>query len=874
MKYFRTDAALRAHFARNHYLCDEGKCRKLDANHAAYRDVLAHRAHMLAAHSDTMSKEQIKKLQTIDLDMFRQPLVGVGGGGGISRMAGGHNSRHNLRPEDEYEFRPDSPPRPAAANSSFNEYSESVEEFPSLGGGGGGGGFSSMSLEARSRYANEASRRSQAASSSSSSSSMPRSQSQPINLHQSSGPSAASFLRSEEAFPSLGGVGSALPLAHAAGPGSATDAGFRVRGPPPPINEFPTLRSVVKQDAKQARKAEEKKSGAQKKQPSASPPPATAVQDTRTISSVPLPMPSPVPASESGARNKALVGSVRTALRNDPDSFECFKALSQRFRTREIACDKYLQRFNDLFARNPAGAADTERLLMELVALLPDESQRKELHTEYAKAKVMQTVEKMKKDSAAAASSSSSSSASASAPSYAAPKAKSVASLAPSPSPSPAPSTSPAPTAATAASFARAASPGTFEVVQSGRDEKLSKQAARRAAAAQGIGEFEGKAAKPLKRDDDEPAGFLDAIASKAEKAERERKEKEEKEEQARKEEARLAAPVKKSWTTDGAPSLPGPSGRLPPGMSGPSSSPAMAKQNSWSALSGDADDEPSQISEPVGAAGPSGRGKAQRAAASYRAPSPPSPSSSPMFDPPLPSSSANASAAAVMPEPEELERHVERLSSLRVAPSAKASLELLALLFQNVSTLIATRHGAVNAPTNRRHQMSEQSRASLMSMMRQTRWSHALEFSRAARLGLMPNSVQLLSSVAGMYTRFGSDKALVNDMMAQSLSGMGSSELFLLLEYTHQLLIQLTKPTHPDLKELQSSFAADEERRQRQNEQFKGRSIKQPEATTTATREDIFERPSAASSSSANDDAPSGGKKQKKQKQLLFKLG
>jgi hypothetical protein len=134
-----------------------------------------------------------------------------------------------------------------------------------------------------------------------------------------------------------------------------------------------------------------------------------------------------------------------------------------------------------------------------------------------------------------------------------------------------------------------------------------------------------------------------------------------------------------------------------------------------------------------------------------------------------------------------------------------------------------------------------------------------------------MPNSVQLLSSVAGMYARFGSDQTLVNDMMSQSLAGMGSSELFLLLEYTHQLLLQLTKPSHPDLKQLESAFAADEERRQRQNEQFKGRSIKQ----TETAREDIFERSSAAATSSASaDDSSSGGKKQKKQKQLLFKLG
>jgi len=856
-RYFRTEAALRAHFTTKHYLCTEGKCKQLDANHAAFRDMLAYRAHMLKSHTDSLSKQEIKELQTIDLDLFRS---GGNNGGVMSRMAGGRASARGNKPEDEYEFShsADAPARPPA----FEDDPLPAEDFPSLGGGAGYAGPSG-SGDARSRYA----------ASLSAPAGIPRSRSQPMQLNQAGGRPPFALESREEAFPSLGSSAAGPPLAHASGPGTApTDGGFRVRGPPPPLNEFPTLRQVTKQEAKQAKKqeakqAEKKKQGkdgaaAAPAVPAASPSPPP---DMRTNLSVPLPLPDAVPAADVAARNKALVALVKAALRQDPDSFETFKLLGQRYRDGQITAEKYLQRFENLFARNPNGAADTERLLVELCALLPDEALRTSLHAEYAKAKVTANMEKLKekaKEKAAAAAAAEAASAAA-APSYAAPKPQAAASV---------------------PSFARVANPGKLTVVQT--------KGGKSGVSTQGIGAFEGVAVRPLRRDDeDSGSDFLSAMASKA--AEKEKKEKAEREAQANRDDKPppgMGGKPKLGWAAggDSAAALAGPSGRAPPGLSGSmgglsishsSSSPALSNlsrqnssSNTWSALNGD-DDEPSQIAEPIGTAGPSGRGKAQRAAAAGRRS--PSPSPSRDYDPPL--QSASATASVQLPDSDEVEQHVLRISSLRVAPAAKAPLELLALLFQHVCALIEQRHGAINAPANRRHLMSEQARLSLNAMLRQTRWVHALEFSRASRLGLTPGSVQVLGGLAGRYSRYGGD--LGGEQCLQVLSSMSAPELFLLLEYLHGVLMQLTKPTHPDLREAEAAFAAYEERRQRQNEMFKGRQVKplqrDEDKPAAAAAEDLYERPGAASAAAAAS-APSDGpsKKQKKQKVLLFRSG
>jgi hypothetical protein len=879
---------------------------------------------MLKSHSDTLSKQEIKELQTIDLDLFRSGGGGGAGssGGFMARMAGGRNSARGTRPEDEYEFAhsADAPPRPPA----FEEVADQ-EEFPSLGGFGGGGAAASGSGSgANARYG---------VALAAPAAGMPRSRSQPMQLSQSGGGGGAAgrlFAREsrEEAFPSLGSSVAGPPLAHAAGPGTSTDTGFRVRGPPPPREEFPTLRQVVKQEAKHAKKADAKaqQQQQQKKQqagkdvpssssaaaasaaapsPTPSPPP-----DTRTNLSVPLPLPPAVPSSEVAGRNKALVAAVKAGLRQDPDSFETFKALGARYRDGDISAQKYLNRFKNLFARNPAGEADTERLLVELCALLPDEAQRTNLHAEYARAKLMANMERLKEKNAAAAAAASAAdaaSSAAAASSYAAPKARPIASLgAAGPAASSSASSSSSSSSSTAPSFAKVASPGTFEVVQTARDARESRQEARKAARAQGIGAFEGVAVRPLKRDEDDgPADFLSVVAAEREK--KERAEREAKEAQARPPPGMAKPATKTGWVGGGgdtAAGLAGPSGRAPPGLAGgmsamsishSASSPALtnlSRQTSWSVLgSEDGDgDEPSQIAEPVGAAGPSGRGKAQRAAAAAAAASRRSPSPTlPEYDPPL-QASASASGAHVLPDLDELENHVLRISALRIAPAAKSPLELLALLFQHVCLMIQQRcGGSINAPANRRHQMGEQARQSLQSMLRQTRWVHALEFSRAARLGLTPSSVQLLSGVAGMYTRYGAE--LGGDHCVQALSSMSAPELFLLLEYLHGLLTQLTKASHPDLREAEAAFAADEERRQRQNEQFGGRQVKQlkrdgddgPAAAAdtlkwdgAGAKEDLYERPSASSSAAASSSGEGGGgpKKGKKQKVLLFKSG
>lgn len=858
-RYFRTDAALRAHFAQKHYVCEIGACKKLDANHAGFRDQLAGRAHVLAAHADTLSKEQMKKLSTIDLDFFRS-------GPSASRMAGGASQgRHNgPKQVDEFEFRADSPPRvpgasaasssSAAGFSGFDEYFETQEEdFPSLAGGSGAGA-------------------------SSSSRAIPRSHSQPMMA----GAAAQLFggSRREEAFPSLSSASSSgpgVPLAHASGPGTATETGFRVRGPPPPKSEFPTLHSVAKQEAKQAKKADEKKAQQQQTKkpqqakepqqtkapsPTPSPPP---VQDTRTISSVPLPLPSPAPASEMAARNKALVVTVKTALRGDPDSFESFKTLSQRFRAREISCEKYLQRFTDLFARNPAGAADTERLLMELVALLPDDAQRQELHQEYARQKVMATVAKMKEKQAA-----SDVAAAAAGPSAASVVAVSSSAAAPAPVAAPKARGSSA-AAPSFAAAARAAPSDSFTVVLSSHDAKDSKAAAKRAAAAQGIGAFEGVAVKPLKRDDDEPTDFLSAIAKEAEKREREAA-------AAAKNDSSSSKPppgMKKSGWGDGS-ALAGPSGRPPPGLAAPasltqsSSSPALStlsrqnsnNSNSWAALDGENGEE--EVAEQSAAP--------RKQKVPRRPATPPSDDdAAPISDPPLQSSSSSSGPVVVLPEPSELESHVLRISALRIAPREKSSLELLALIFQHLSSLIQSRHGAVNSAANRRFHMGEQARQGLTSLMKQTRFGHALEFSRAARLGLLPGSVTLLNGVVGMHSRFGGE--LLGEQLASTLAKLSSSELFLMLEYTHAVLVQLTKPSHPDLKELQASFAADEARRAQQNEQFKGVPIKEAPAAGAGAEATSWRSNAAADGGEDAASGGGGGGKKKKGKQLLYRL-
>ena len=124
----------------------------------------------------------------------------------------------------------------------------------------------------------------------------------------------------------------------------------------------------------------------------------------------------------------------------------------------------------------------------------------------------------------------------------------------------------------------------------------------------------------------------------------------------------------------------------------------------------------------------------------------------------------------------------------------------------------------------------------------------------------------------------------MVGDMISQSLRGMSSNELFLLVEWIHSVLIQLTKPTHPDVREMTAAFEKDEERRAKQSEQFKGVPIAASSNAAAPddvlrwqqpSRDDLFERPSKASPTLEEQIATSSkpGKKQKG-KQLLFKMG
>lgn len=800
-RYFRTDAALRIHFGQKHYLCEEGKCKRVEANRAGFRDVLALKTHRLAAHTEGLSKEEIRRMQTIDLDLFRHDT---------SRR---HTVRQN-RDIDEFEFRVDDPDSNDHSRFYEDQFDGRAEEFPTLGGAS-------------------------SSSSSSSAAAMSRSHSNP-SFTAGAYQNFQNSLASEEAFPTLGGRPAPV-IAQSAG---------AFRGPVPTRDDFPTLRSVVKSDAKQARKQEEKAKATKK---ATAPAPVTV--DNRIVSAVPLPLPAAVSAADLPARNKALVSSVRAALSNDADLFESFKFASQGYRSGGDSATAYLDEFFRLFANNPAGPVETEKLLMDLIATLPEESQRIGLHAEYAKRKVWSQVQSMKKKMKGGnivsvesnATSSQSSKLTAPAPTRSPAPVQSTAKPAPSPSPSPAPAS-----ASSSSSSSSTAARDAFTTVESKADRKASQQAARRAANAQGITAFEGRAAKPLKKE--EEGSFLETIVR--QKAEEEEREKD------RERELAESKRTKKGWTDGAASSIIAPVARGPPGFASlPSSSSApalskMSRQNSWTALA-DEEDEPAQVSEPVPA-------RTGRVPAKYTASS-----RDDDTNPPLPSSSPSQ-GGVTLPDPSTLDLHLSTIDALRIPAPAKSKLQFLAMLFHEVHRLIEQRHGDLNAPSNRRFQLSAESRTIMANLMRQTRFQHVWEFTRIARFGLTPSSNQSLNGATAAYTRYGGE--LLGDSLPQSLRGLSSNELFLLVEYLHQLLTQLTKSAHPDLKEMQASFEKDEARRAAQNDQFRGVPIA---ANAAATRnDDIFERNSAAASSSSSSAGGEATKKKAKGKQLLFKMG
>ena len=115
--------------------------------------------------------------------------------------------------------------------------------------------------------------------------------------------------------------------------------------------------------------------------------------DTRIMSHVPLPLPAPAPAADVASRNKQLIAEIRSSL--SADEFDSFRIQSSAYRMGDLSASVYLQFFYGLM-RGHENEGRVEQLLMELIALLPDETKRKELHAEYAKHKVWEKIAKMK----------------------------------------------------------------------------------------------------------------------------------------------------------------------------------------------------------------------------------------------------------------------------------------------------------------------------------------------------------------------------------------------------------------------------------------------------------------------------------------------
>ena len=106
-----------------------------------------------------------------------------------------------------------------------------------------------------------------------------------------------------------------------------------------------------------------------------------------------LPLPDPVPGPLKLDRNKLLVNNIMQGLNNDDSKYEEFKSMSSKFRNDEYTAAEYYQEFMRLFS----DSEDAESILMQLLALLPDEDKRSQLHAEYVKDKTNSLKAKVQK---------------------------------------------------------------------------------------------------------------------------------------------------------------------------------------------------------------------------------------------------------------------------------------------------------------------------------------------------------------------------------------------------------------------------------------------------------------------------------------------
>ena len=791
---YRHDAALRRHFAKAHFLCEHAECKHKPPDYAAFRDAISLRAHQLAAHVEkgSLSQAQLRQMARVDLNVgffdSRLPESREAGGGG---GGGGGRGGRGRRGEEEFNGGGREGPSYAVDDEDGGE-----EQYPVL---------QPSAIEQRARVANEniaerskqekkdkrkggpsnglTSASSASSSSSSSGVSMQRSYSQPYGL--------AGKKFDQEDFPSL------APTATSPSPFPAPLAPTRSAVIAPPASDFPTLQQTVKTDKKlralKDRTALDREpAGLSPAQPSAErpsygsaairvPPPRSASTspipqpatsssassqpyiDPRTVTHVPMPLPAPVPAEEVAVRNRALIAAIKQSL--SADDFDSFRVQSSAYRAGDLTASSYLDFFYRLMDY-PQRSGDVERLLLELIALLPDEAKRKELHSAYATQMVWQKLNSMKATTAPP-------------PSV---KARTKATIQ---------SNRGGSTSMVSAPFEGVS----VRALKSGEEERREREERERAERELKEAEFERKkeerrrAEEDAKKDKQEKLRLLreERLKSEAENEKREREKKERAEREQREADARAEEQRQRERDKEEADAAAARSerdaGKEKPGrttaISSSSSSSQLHAGTMWTSARKDEEDDEGEDD----------------------------------IEPAFPSSTYAASTASTpLADPALLDVYLANIDHLRsVLPSTMlAPLHFLADLLHLAHSMLVHRHPpSIASPALRRFHPTDDTRKRLLSLTSRLRYSSLLEFGRLAQLGVLPTSIYSLHSAVTQWRRFdgeaggraGQALELVHDWMTGVLKEMTSGELVLLYEYLHRLLGAVTLEGHPDVQ-------------------------------------------------------------------------
>ena len=777
-KWYRHDTALRRHFQKQHFLCDQGDCRHREPDYAAYRDAISLRAHQLAAHVEkgSLSQAQLKQMGRVDLSVgYFDHRLPQGG------QQGGHGRERQGRREDEYKGRVDGP------DYAHDDDGDEEEQYPSL----------PSAVEQRARQANsniatkadkkdhKPSATASNTSSASGSTSMQRSYSQPYGL------SGRRF--DGEDFPTLSGApssaSSALPAA------SPAPFASRAAGLAPNPSDFPTLKQTGKSDKKlRALKDNPKEkvivaptpvhptpiaysaamhppaqpSRASSAAPAPAPaavavPTTAAFSDTRIMSHVPLPLPAPVPAADVAARNKQLIADIRSSL--SADEFDSFRIQSSAYRMGDLTASSYLQFFYQLM-RGHENEVRVEQLLIELVALLPDEAKRKELHSAYAQQKVWENIARMKGVKNGA-------------------KVEVV---------------------------AKAGGGGgggggveTFQGVPARElkrpvvDEKRDREERERIDREEKERELERKREERKRSEEEAKADKQEKLrvlrdARLKDEAEKERKERErsEKLDKAKQEEADRAAEEEgrrqqEQKQKDEADSARQQQQLYNGKLSKPaskSSAPASAGRSGtmWTSASVDDEDD---------------------------------------FAPAFPSATATLgsySSTSSLSDPALIDTYLGNITQLSgVLPHTMlSSLHFLSNMLLTVTGVLSARHPpSLLSPSLRRFHPSDDTRKRLSSLASRLRLSSALEFGRLTQLGVLPQSIYTLSQVVSLWRRQGGGDDGGGEDVRGVCESMTSGELVVLYEWMHALLSKLSDEQSEDVQ-----AAIERQRRKGEKEQ------------------------------------------------------